>query len=58
MAMEIQDVLFSTKDGIELLEDIDFSQNLNEAEFERMRAMILKSEASGTLKDFFQSVAV
>ena len=58
MAMEIHDVLFSTKNGIELLEDVDFSQDLNEAEFERMREMILKSEASGTLKDFFQSVTV
>ena len=58
MAMEIQDIMFSTKNGIELLEDVDFSRDLNEAEFERTKEMILESNASGVLKDFFQSVAV
>ena len=58
MVLEIQDILFSTKDGIELLENVDLSEPLNEAEFEEMRKIILNSEASGTLKAFFESVAV
>jgi len=55
MVMEIQDILFSTKDGIELLESVDLSEHLNDTEFEEMREMILSSEASGTLKAFFHT---
>lgn len=55
MVMEVQDILFSTKDGIELLEDVDLSEPLNEVEFERMREIVLASDASGTLKAFFQT---
>ena len=55
MGMEIQDILFSTENGIELLENIDFSQPLNENELAQMRDLILQSNSTGTLKAFFQT---